>query len=196
MVGNFFLSLHRFFNNNRLVFFTAVVAAFVVAGYLASRLQFEEDISRMIPTDEKTNRASFILRNSRFSDRLVINISQADTSKDANPDRLTVYAETLVQQLDSIYKPTYISEITATVPEDLMLRVNNIFYNNLPLFLEEKDYLKIDSLIAPHKIDEAMEKNYNTLISPAGSFLKKHFPRPAWLDLHCAEPSAVTAIQS
>lgn len=177
MIGNFYLLLHRFFSRNKTVFIFAVVSIFVLTGYLASRLQFEEDISRMIPSDEKTNRASFILRNSRFSDRLVINISQADTSKEANPDQLTTYAETLVQQLDSLYSPSDISEITATVPEGIMLKVNDIFYNNLPLFLEEKDFKKIDSLMMPLKTEEVMEKNYNTLISPTGSFLKRNISR-------------------
>ena len=177
MIGNFFLSIYHFFSRNKVFFFIAVAALFALVGYFASRLQFEEDITRMIPTDEKTNRASFILRNSRFSDRLVINISQTDTAAEANPDLLTAYAETFVQQVDSLYKPSHISEITATVPEDLMLQVNDIFFNNLPLFLEEKDYVKMDSMLLPAKVDEAMDKNYKTLISPTGSFLKRNISR-------------------
>ncbi len=177
MIGSIFLSLHHFFSRNKTVFFITVAALFALVGYFASRLQFEEDISRMIPTDEKTNRASFILRNSKFADRLVLNISQVDTAAEANPDQLTSYAEALVQQLDSIYKPSHISEITATVPEDLMLQVNSIFYNNLPLFLEEKDYAKIDSMLVAEKVDEVMDKNYKTLISPTGSFLKQNISR-------------------
>ncbi len=177
MVGSIFLSLNHFFSRNKTVFFITVLILFALVGYLASRLQFEEDISRMIPTDEKTNRASFILRNSKFADRLVLNISQADSTAEANPDELTSYAEVLVKQLDSLYKPSHISEITATVPEDLMLQVNSIFYNNLPLFLEEKDYAKIDSMLLPENVDEVMDKNYKTLISPTGSFLKQNISR-------------------
>lgn len=177
MVGSIFLNIYHFFSRNKTVFFITVAVLFALAGYFASRLQFEEDISRMIPTDEKTNRASFILRNSKFADRLVLNISQADTTAEAKPDQLTTYAEVLVQQLDSFYKPSHISEITATVPEDLMLQVNSIFYNNLPLFLEEKDFVKIDSMLLPEKVDEAMDKNYKTLISPTGSFLKQNISR-------------------
>jgi 1-acyl-sn-glycerol-3-phosphate acyltransferase len=177
MIGNFFVSIYQFFYRKKTVFFITVVTLFAVVGYFASRLNYEEDISRMIPADEKTNRATFILRNSRFADRLVLNISQADSNAGANPDQLTAYAEMLVKQLDSLYKPSHISEITATVPEDLMLQVNSIFYNNLPLFLEEKDYVKIDSMLLPAKVDEAMQKNYNTLISPTGSFLKQNISR-------------------
>lgn len=177
MVGSIFLSLNHFFSRNKTVFFITVLILFALVGYLASRLQFEEDISRMIPTDEKTNRASFILRNSKFADRLVLNISQTDTTAEANPDELTSYAEVLVKQLDSLYKPSHISEITATVPEDLMLQVNSIFYNNLPLFLEEKDYAKIDSMLLPENVDEVLDKNYKTLISPTGSFLKQNISR-------------------
>lgn len=177
MVGNAFLSVYYFFSRNKAIFFISVGIVFIAAAYFAGRLRFEEDISRMIPTDEKTNRASCILRNSKFADRLVLNISLKDTTSEANPDQLVSYAEILVQQLDSLYKPWHISEITATVPEDLMLQVNTIFYNNLPLFLEEKDYVKIDSMLMPQKVDEAMQKNYNTLISPTGSFLKQNISR-------------------
>ncbi|MCG3166811.1 MAG: tRNA (cmo5U34)-methyltransferase [Bacteroidia bacterium] len=177
MIGNFFYSVFLFFSRNKTVFLFTVTMLFGFAGYFASRLKFEEDISRMIPSDEKTNRANFILKNSKFADRLVLNISLADSLAEANPDLLTSYAENLVAVLDSAWKPSHISEITATVPEDLMLTVNSIFYSNLPLFLEENDYAKIDSMLFPKKVDEAMQKNYNTLISPTGSFLKQNIAR-------------------
>ena len=51
------------------------------------------------------------------------------------------------------------------------------FYNNLPVFLNENDYHKIDSLILPESINNSLKKNYESLISPASFALKKFIKR-------------------
>lgn len=177
MAGSFFVSVFRFFGERKIFFFFLLAALLAVPAFFASRLQLEEDISRMIPADEKTNRATFILNNSRFADKLVFNLSLADTLAEPAPDLLIEPAEILLARLDSLYKPSHISELKATVPDDLLLRVNEIFYRNLPLFLQTNDYEKIDSLLLPQNIEKAMEKNYRALISPTGSFLKQNISR-------------------
>jgi len=48
------------------------------------------------------------------------------------------------------------------------------FYENLPVFLDEKDFQKMDSMISPENIDRTIEKNYQNLISPASFALKKY----------------------
>ena len=55
-----------------------------------------------------------------------------------------------------------------------MENIMSFFYENLPIFLDENDYQKIDSLLLPETIDKSLEKNYKTLISPASFALKKY----------------------
>jgi uncharacterized protein len=59
----------------------------------------------------------------------------------------------------------------------VMYEVYNTFIDNLPVFLEEKDYATLDHLITPEKLDTTLEKNYKTLLSPASVVLKKNILR-------------------
>ena len=44
--------------------------------------------------------------------------------------------------------------------------------DHLPVYLDDKDYPSIDSLITPAKLKETLEQNFRTLTSPAGIALK------------------------
>ena len=48
----------------------------------------------------------------------------------------------------------------------------NTITNNLPVYLDEHDYVTIDSLIAPQTIQQTLQQDFKTLISPAGLALK------------------------
>ena len=65
-------------------------------------------------------------------------------------------------------------QTTFKINDSLIEDVLNSFYENLPIFLTENDYSKIDSLISPEAIDISLEKNYKTLISPSGFVLKNY----------------------
>src|SRR5690606_2436175 len=49
----------------------------------------------------------------------------------------------------------------------------DIFQNNLPLFLTEKDYEQLDSLLQPDRIQQTLEANRRILISPASVVYKR-----------------------
>ena len=44
--------------------------------------------------------------------------------------------------------------------------------DHLPVYLNEKDYTEIDTLITPARVKETLEQNFRTLTSPAGIALK------------------------
>ena len=48
-----FLFLYDVFKKYRLAFFAAVIGIALLAGYVASKLKLEEDISKAMPADEK-----------------------------------------------------------------------------------------------------------------------------------------------
>ena len=55
--------------------------------------------------------------------------------------------------------------------------VYDIFYNNLPFFLTDKDYLRIANLITPDSIQYTLRKDYEALLSPSGMVLGKFIKR-------------------
>ncbi len=158
------------------MFFLLLIGAVVFSGYYASKIQLEEDITKMMPTDAKVERLNAIFKNSKFLDKLVVTVSLSDSTAEAQPEELMKFTDSLVSSIQKL-SPTLIKEITCKVNDDVMYDVYNTFIDNLPVFLEEKDYKTLDHLITSEKLDTTLEKNYKTLLSPASVMLKKNILR-------------------
>lgn len=151
------------------MFILAVVA---IAGFFASRLDVQEDLSKVMPSDEKINKMNLVFRNSKFADKMVFNIYLSDSTIAADPDKLVDFCEEMVEGLSSL-QPDYISEINHKVSDEMMGEVYNTFYENIPFFLDENDYKKIEENIQRENLDSAFARNYKTLMSPASVVLKQ-----------------------
>ena len=166
-----FIRIYNFFRKNRLAFFIALAICFLVPGYFAMQVKFEEDIAKILPKDKKIEKLTAVFQNSKFMDKLVITVSLKDTSLPAQPDSLVAYAAAFTEQLQTKLNP-YIGKINARVDDELAMQLFATVSDHLPIYLEEKDYRSIDSLIAPAKVKETLEQNFRTLTSPAGIALK------------------------
>ncbi len=169
----FFTFIFRFLKKRRLLFFLVFLLSVSFCLYFAPRLKFEQDISRMMPTDSKVDRLNKIFKNSKFLDRLVVTVSALDTSNAVASEQLMEFTDSLVSSLRQL-QPVLVKDITYKINEDEMYQVYNTFVNNLPLFLDSADYTILDQLITSEKLDSTLEKNYRTLLSPASMVLKKN----------------------
>ena len=138
--------------------------------FFGSKIRFEEDITKMLPSDKNIAKINLVSQNLNFADKLVISISLSDTNSTAAPEKLIDIADKLYSGLTA-FQPDYISEITYSVSENIISDVYDIYLNNLPIFLEEDDYFKIDSLLSQSAIDKAIKNNYKTLKTSVFYFL-------------------------
>ncbi|HSH53162.1 MAG TPA: MMPL family transporter [Bacteroidales bacterium] len=105
-------------------------------------------------------------------DKLIINISLTDSTT-AHPMDLIQFADQLYDTLIN-YQPKYIKDINYQVSDKLMIDLYDLFFENLPIFLEKNDYKKIDTRIGSQNIDNTIKSNFKTLISPASMAMKKY----------------------
>ncbi|HMK02952.1 MAG TPA: 1-acyl-sn-glycerol-3-phosphate acyltransferase [Ferruginibacter sp.] len=166
-----FIDIYIFFEKRRPAFYTTLIVSFLIAGFFASRVKLEEDISRILPKDKKIEKLNQVFQNSKFMDKLVVTVSLKDTTAAAQPDSLVAYADSLVQDIREELTP-YIRKIDDKVDEGLSMELFGTISDHLPVYLNDKDYDAIDSLITPEKLKETLEQNFRTLTSPAGLALK------------------------
>ena len=167
-----FQSLYQFFNRNKVVLILLVVMAFSAFSFFASKVKLEEDINKFIPKDKKLNEINGALNSIKIKDKLVLNIYSANPQITTTED-LKQCAQNIADTLLLLDNHQYIKDITCKVSDDLMASVYETFYNNLPLFLDEKDYQKITSLLLPDSLKEVIKSDYKTLISPSSIVLGK-----------------------
>jgi len=165
------LIIYHYFAKNRRAFYLVFATTFLFITYFALQVKFEEDISKIIPKDKKIEKLNEIFQNSKFIDKLVIMVSLKDTTVQ-NPDSLVAYADVLGASVQAKLAP-YIRKVNFRVDDEIALKLFQTISQQLPIYLNEKDYLTIDTLITPAKIDSTLHYDIRTLSSPAGIALKK-----------------------
>ncbi|MFC7357932.1 MMPL family transporter [Jejudonia soesokkakensis] len=168
-MGSFFLKIYRFFKARLFLFGVVGVLLFAGLVFIASKIVFEEDISKLIPTTSENEQLQKVLNTANFSDKIIVNISKEDNGF---TEALTQYATIF---LDSISRTAanYIKDIQGQVDEDTALETLDFVYTNLPLFLSEGDYQLLEQKLAPDSIQKITKNNYNTIVSPTGIIAKK-----------------------
>jgi uncharacterized protein len=170
-----FLSLYRFFSKKPLLFALGITGVVGVALWFALQLRLEEDISKSVPDSEE--QLGRIINESRLTNKLIIHIYAADTSSAPETDLLTGFAAELSDSLRSARLSGFVEQAAIGSGESLVAEMMDLFYAHTPVFLAPEDYPKIDSLIRPEQIDRSLEKNFNTLVSPAGFAMKPYILR-------------------
>ncbi|MBC7536940.1 MAG: 1-acyl-sn-glycerol-3-phosphate acyltransferase [Ferruginibacter sp.] len=169
MVNPFILT-YNYFKRRRSVFFVLFTACFLVVGFFALKVNFEEDISKVLPKDKKIEKLNQVFQNSKFLDKLVIMVSLKDTVTE-QPDSLVAFADIFTEQVQSVLG-SYITKINARVDDNLVTDLFNNITERLPIYLNENDYKTIDTLVEAGRVKETLAQNIRTLTSPAGIALK------------------------
>lgn len=166
--------IYNFFQKRKFIFILLVLSICGTLGFLASKIKLEEDITRFVPSDKNSQSINSILDNLKSKDKLIIHVS----SKDAEQvDELVAVSDSIHEHLIQKLNSSDYLEITHTLSDDRKQQIFELFYQNLPLFLEEKDYSKIAQLIKKDSIEETVQRDYNTLLSPTGMVLGKYIQR-------------------
>lgn len=166
-----FTGIFDFFSGRKPLLYGLFLLTLALFGFFASRVRFEEDIAAIIPRDNKTDKLSEVFQNSKFADKLVLMVSLRDTAK-AEPDSLIGYADTLTARLRQSAGPL-IKDMRYKVDEEFTLELFSIIQSNLPVFLDQQDYLHIDSLRDTARIRQTLEQDIRLLSSPSGFAVKQ-----------------------
>lgn len=168
-MDRFFYNIYQKIETKKLLGLGVLMLAFLVLLFVASKIEFEEDITKLIPSNDKTNETQKVLQNTNFADKIIVNISR---KSDGSVDDITQYA---TQIIDSINKSSgeYVKKIQGKVEDEDIFETLDFVYQNLPLFLDDNDYKIIANKIEKDSIDAITNSNYKTLVSPSGFIAKE-----------------------
>lgn len=159
-----FYAIHSFVNRRKFLSVALFLALFLLFGFFASRLQFSEDITNLIPSNDKSDVAAKVLKQMNFADKISIVVS---VEKNGTADDLTAYAGEFLDSLEGNSKP-FIGKIQGRINEKNIAQTFEFLYDKLPLFLDDNDYEAIQQKLKKDSIASIVEKDYKSLISPAG----------------------------
>jgi predicted exporter len=152
------------------VFYGLVTSILVLLGLGASRLKIEEDVTKMMPNAGKASEILHTLQDSKLSEKVVFLIHAKNETVPA--ETLTASADYLNERFgDSLQQ--FVQHVKCKTNDEEFLELYALIQRNAPVFLEEKDYLAIDSMIAEGNIPKALENDYRMLSSASGIVLKE-----------------------
>lgn len=168
---SFFTFIYDFFAKRPVLYWCFFVLLFAVSILGASRIRFENDINTMIPHDPSIEAMNDVLNKTRTGEQIIFTMSFRDTTI-SDPDSLILAQQYFQRELTETGKD-YIKNVQAQINDEKEQQFSAMAMQYLPLFLENKDYDQIDSLIQPQRIRETLVKEHNLLLSPAGMVAKQ-----------------------
>ncbi len=165
-MGNIFIRIYDYFSKNKAIMWILLCVMSITMAYFSLQVKYEEDITSFFPEQEQD--LSLILNNLKAKDRLVVMFT---ANEDELTDSLIDAAESFRSLLNENKKFTSIANFSTGVEDIYIDSMSQFVYDNLPLFLTDKDYENLDTIINPAQIKSIMEQNYNNIISPIGSYV-------------------------
>nr|WP_315223884.1 1-acyl-sn-glycerol-3-phosphate acyltransferase [uncultured Flavobacterium sp.] len=167
---HYFYAIHLFVNRRKSLSVALAVAMLFVFGFFASQIKFEEDITKLIPTNDKSDVTAKVLKQLNFADKITVIFH---LEKKGNAEDLKEMATAFSDSVAKSCQP-YITGIQGKVDEENIQETIDFVYNNLPLFLDNKDYAAIQEKLQKDSIAATVQSNYKSIISPSG-FITKDF---------------------
>jgi hypothetical protein len=168
-----FYDAYRVISKNRTLSIVCALLLVSALGFFASKIQFEEDISKLIPSNSKTQNIQRILKSVNFTDKIIVNIQRTE---EGSVDDLIKYASDFLDSVDK-NAAVYIKDIQGKVEDESIETTLDLLYQNAPLFLDAADYNTIEDKLSKDSIAYITENNYKTLLSPSGIIAKKSLLR-------------------
>jgi len=153
-----------------------IFAFFALTGYgiyySLTHIQFTENITGILPASKENKFYIELLDSAGIFDRIIFRVSLNDTIA-KNPDLLVSVANDLTDSINRKFIPHYISKIEGKSDPFDQLKIMDAFYKYLPLYLEEKDYQRIDTLLTTGDFDSMFKEYLKVLNTPAGAITSR-----------------------
>ena len=172
---NRILSLYNFFSKRKTLLFSLLIGLLLLFAYLASRLNFKEDISAFLPQEQDTERINYVYQHIGSANKLLVFVSMADTTAETDEELIINAMSDFVEQLQQTdSNHIYFNRIEYQVDMQQIWEVSQFLVKNMPYFLTEPDYHRMDSLLTEENIRLQMGNNKRMLMSPVSTVMKQN----------------------
>ena len=168
----FFVNLYAYFYKHKIFLFSVLLILIAVLAFFAVQLKFDENILSILPKNKENERISYVFQNINSADKIIIKITNTDSS-DSSPDELIENAESFISLVDNKLDTSHMKELFYKTDDAQFLDVLEFMFQNIPYFLTEEDYERLDTLITSENIATILEENKKMLTSPIGMMYRK-----------------------
>ena len=173
----FFIVIYTYFISHKKLLISLLLLFTIGLIFSLSKIKYKEDIAEFLPKNENNEHINAVYQHIGNSNKLIINFSMKDsTQHDAEHiieaiDRFTL----LLNDYDSLQ---IIPEVFSQVDESRFMELTAFIRENIPYFLTEADYARMDTLLSEEHIEDyiiaQLNENKRQLMLPSGSLMKQN----------------------
>lgn len=165
---DFFLKIHDFLVGRKWLAVLLSVLLAVVCLFLASRLHYEEDISRFLPSDEESSKYSEAYNALGKKNNIILIFSAKDGSE-AGEDEISEAIHDFEDVFDAVDSTGLVPQRQITVDSGMAFGMMELVSSGYPLYMTEADYRRIDSLLnVQGYVSEQLAADRQSLLFPTG----------------------------
>ena len=164
-MDRFFIAIYRFFEKKKALMYGLLVLSSVMFIYFGSKVQYEENIAKLLPQTDAATESGLAFGNLRVKDKIFIQLTSA-TEEAVEPEVLAAYCDEFIENI--LQKDTathYIANILYRVDDDLVINGLDYALTHVPSFVSPEVYPRFDSLLAEEAIDRQMALNYDLVMN-------------------------------
>lgn len=165
-----FLKIYDYFYNKKKLLFIITICVVIICIISASKINFSEDISGFLPENQQNEQANYTYQHLGASSTIIVYFSK----NNAEIEDYEMYdaIDTFVNSLYDNNIEDFANKIQFSIDESEIIEKMKFISQNLPYFLEEKDYARIDSLITKKNIFKQLENDKELLGTIYGGMMK------------------------
>ncbi|MCQ2147569.1 MAG: 1-acyl-sn-glycerol-3-phosphate acyltransferase, partial [Bacteroidales bacterium] len=164
-----FLKIHDALSARRGLTAALLVVLLCICGGLVLRMHYEEDITAFLPTDQKSQKYSSVYNSLGGEDKIAVFFHM---ESDPDPDLISEAMDRFGEILSESDSTGLVGSAQITVDEASVYDVFDFIGENYPLFLQDEDFARMDSLLSvPGYIEEQMASNRRTLLLPSAGMM-------------------------
>ena len=165
---DFFLKIYDFLAGRKWLAALLSVLLAAICLFLASRLHYEEDISRFLPGDEESSKYSEAYNALGKKNNIILIFSAKDGSE-AGEDEISEAIHDFEGVFDAVDSTGMVPQRQITVDSGMAFEMMESVTSSYPLYMTEADYRRIDSLLnVQGYVSEQLAADRQSLLFPTG----------------------------
>ena len=159
-----FLPIYHVFKERKALLYALLIASTAIFGWFGAKLQYEEDIIKLLPRSSTSNELAF--SDIGLIDKIFLQVTSRDSLQPVSPEQLGAIAEeycTTLEQRDSASH--FLKGVLVSLDIDTALEAMDFGLSHLPSFVDTSWYAQIEKALEPEAFQEQMERNYQIIMA-------------------------------
>lgn len=162
---NLFIKIYEFLKPKRWLTYTLILLSVALFGFYASKVEFEEDISKLLPATDAESSSGLAFADLKVKDKIFIQIVAREEGS-VDIQQMAEVCDMFMSELLMRDTAThYINDALYSIDDDLMINGLDYLLTYLPTFVDTTMYAHFDSLLTDEAIANRMAENYDLLFN-------------------------------